>query len=251
MLWNLSFYVLLCLEIERTSITSANIKGQWKVCADWFKFLDCFFLWLEKSISWERIIGYSHLNGGQRKKKQDPVSTMQNTGFTNYYSFLVWSGLVWTPNQPTNDDYWIFSPEWGAKEKETTKQLAKLLTWQKHANGCNSFENWKLSCNKHTKLMAPEYVRQGNGHWKQVSIQNTRLAIPEEKFGWFVIPYKNMVWHQKNEVYFVMWKTDQMRNRRWRGNRALWGRSTIHLLLLIGNFIIIVSTKGALVVITV
>ena len=106
MLWNLSFYVLLCLEIERTSITSANIKGQWKVCADWFKFLDCFFLWLEKSISWERIIGYSHLNGGQRKKKQDPVSTMQNTGFTNYYSFLVWSGLVWTPNQPT-DQWWL------------------------------------------------------------------------------------------------------------------------------------------------
>ena len=29
-------------------------------------------------------------------------------------------------NQPTNDDYWIFSSEWGAKEKETKEQLAKL-----------------------------------------------------------------------------------------------------------------------------
>ena len=53
---------------------------------------------------------------------------MQNTGFANYL-FLVWSGLVWSlDTKPTNDDYWIFSPEWGAKEKETTEQLAKLLT---------------------------------------------------------------------------------------------------------------------------
>ena len=74
-LWNLSLLVLLCLEIERTSISSANIKGQWRVCADWFKIIDCFFLWLGKGISWERIIGYSHLNGGQWKKKQDPMST--------------------------------------------------------------------------------------------------------------------------------------------------------------------------------
>ena len=162
---------------------------------------------------------------------------MQNTGFANYL-FLVWSGLVWSlDTKPTNDDYWIFSPEWGAKEKETTEQLFKLLTWQKHANGCNSFGDWKLSCNKHTKLMAPEYVRQGNGHWKQVSIQNTRLAIPEEEFGWFVIPHENMGWHEKSKVNIVMWITDRMRNRGWRGNRALWGRSTIHLLLLIGNII--------------
>ena len=182
--------------------------------------------------------------------------TRPSVNYAKYWpcQLLLIPGLVWSghpPNQPTKDDYWIFLPEWQAKEKETTEQLAKLLTWQKHANGCNSLEDWKLSCNKHTKLMAPEYVRQGNGHWKQVSIQNTRLAIPEEKFGWFLIPYKNMVWHIKWGGYIVMWKTDQMRNRRWRGKRALWGRSTIHLLLLIGNFIIIVSTKGALVVITV
>ena len=156
MLWNLSFYVLLCLEIERTSITSANIKGQWKVCADWFKILDCFFLWLEKSISWERIIGYSHLNGGQRKKKQDPVSTMQNTGFTNYYSFLVWSGLVWTPNQPT-DQWWLLDiptwTEWGAKEKETTKQMGANNLKTENWVATNTPNWWHLNmCDRETDI---------------------------------------------------------------------------------------------------
>ena len=221
MLWNLSFLVLLCLEIERTSITSANIKGQWKVCADWFKILDCFFLWLEKGISWERIIGYSHLNGGQRKKKQDPVSTMQNTGFTNYYSFLVCSGLVWTPNQPTNQWWLLDVLTWmGGKGKgndRTTCQtvgVTKTCKWMQFT--------WKLSCNKHTKLMAPEYVRQGNGHWKQVSIQNTRLAIPEEKFGWIGLPYENVVWHEKSEGEYC--DVENWPNAK---QRMAWQQSTV------------------------
>ena len=119
------------------------------------------------------------------------------------------------------ENYWIFSPEWGAKEKETTKQLAKLFTWQKHANGCNLLEDWKLNCKKHTKLMAPEYVRQGNGHWKQVSIQNTRFAIPEERIGWFVIPYENMVWHKKWVEYFDV---DNWPNAK---QRMAWQQSTV------------------------
>ena len=156
----------------------------------------------------------------------------------------MWSGLE--SGHQTNQWWLLDILTWmGGKGKGNDRTTCQTVDVTK------TFKWMQFICNKHTKLMAPEYVRQGNGHWKQVSIQNTRFAIPEEGFGWFVIPYESMGWHEKSKVNIVMWITDRMRNRGWRGNRALWGRSTTHLLLLIGNIIINASTTGAQVVITV